>query len=176
MRIPFTNLELKTFVINRLPGQASTISRLTYSGVSVTEETALNCVAVWACIRLLSETLASLPLHLYKRLPRGKERSASHPLYKILHDRPNEDMNSFTFRETLMSHLVSWGNAYAYIDWENYTTVKQLIPLRPDRMLIKRDNETGKIVYLYSPLNEKIASTGMVTFPSWRILHIPGLG
>lgn len=178
MRIPFTNLELKTFVINRIPGQElSILSHSTYSGVSVTEETALNCIAVYACIHLLAETLASLPLHLYRRLPRGKERATDMALYNILHNNPNPEMTSFTFRETLMAHLVGWGNAYAYIDWEDYTTVKQLIPLRPDRMQVKRDTETKKIVYQYSPINESIPTAGgFLNFPSWRIFHIPGLG
>ena len=87
----------------------------TKSGVKVTEETALNFSAVWACVRILSETIASLPLGVFKKTNDGKELLLSHPVYKLLHDEPNEFMSSFTFRETLMAFVVLWGNGYAKI-------------------------------------------------------------
>jgi HK97 family phage portal protein len=138
-----------------------------YTGKSVTETTALATVAVYACVRILSETLASLPLILYRRLPRGKERATNHPLYKLLHDFPNPEMSGFNFKETLMAHLVTWGNAYAEIEWEDRLTVKGLWPLRPDRIQVVRENE--EIVYKYN------SPKGMVRLPSYRVLHIPGL-
>jgi HK97 family phage portal protein len=138
-----------------------------YTGKSVTEATALATVAVYACVRILSETLASLPLILYRRLPRGKERATDHPLYSILHDSPNPEMSAFNFKEALMAHLVTWGNNYAEIEWEDRLTVKGLWPLRPDRIQAVRENEN--IVYKYN------SPTGMVSLPSYRVLHIPGL-
>lgn len=141
------------------------------TGTKISEQTALNSVAVFACVRLLSETLASIPLPLYQRLTnRGKRRAFEHPLYSLLHDSPNPEMTSFNFREALMSHVALWGNAYAEIDWNmKKGRPIALWPLRPDRMRVKRDK--GKLFYYYRlpDGNEKI-------LPSYRVLHIPGLG
>lgn len=80
------------------------------SGKRVTDRTALQHIAVYACVRVLSEAIAQLPLHLYKYNDNGKERVPQHPLYFLLHDQPNPEMTSFVFRETLMSHLLIYGN------------------------------------------------------------------
>ena len=85
------------------------------SGKVVTERNAFQLTTVYACVRILAETIASLPLHTYKITPEGREKATDHPLYHILHDEPNPDMTSFVFRETLMGHLLVWGNAYAQI-------------------------------------------------------------
>ena len=87
----------------------------TTSGKSVNERSAMQMTAVYACVRILSEAVASLPLNIYRYKAAGKERVYDHPLYHILHDEPNPEMTSFVFRETLMSHLLIWGNAYAQI-------------------------------------------------------------
>jgi hypothetical protein len=131
MKIPFLKKLLGNSVgstISRVDDPLNLYWRRSNTGASVTETTALSVVAVYACVRILSETLASLPLLLYRRLDRGKQRAGDHPLYQLLHDIPNPEMNSFTFRETLMAHLVTWGNAYAEIEWDNYTQVKALLP------------------------------------------------
>lgn len=86
------------------------------SGKCVTERSAMQMTAVYACVRILSEAVAGLPLHLYKWGDSGsKEKAVEHPLYFLLHDEPNKEMTSFIFRETLMTHLLLWGNAYAQI-------------------------------------------------------------
>ena len=85
------------------------------SGKSVNEMTAMQTTAVYACVRILSEAIASLPIHVYRYKDGGKEMVCDHPLYTLLHDEPNPEMISFVFRETLMSHLLIWGNAYAQI-------------------------------------------------------------
>ena len=86
------------------------------SGKTVTERSAMQMTAVYSCVRVLSEAIASLPLHLYKITDEGsKEKATDHPLYFILHDEPNPEMTSFVFRETLMTHLLLWGNAYAQV-------------------------------------------------------------
>ena len=85
------------------------------SGKAVNEKTALQTTAVYACVRILAETIASLPLHTYRYSPSGKEKAETHPLYYLLHSEPNPEMTSFVFRETLMGHLLLWGNAYAQI-------------------------------------------------------------
>ena len=88
----------------------------TPAGKSVTEKTAMQMTAVYACVRILSEAVAGLPLHLYKYNDSGgKSKAIEHPLYRLLHDEPNSEMRSFVFRETLMTHLLLWGNAYAQV-------------------------------------------------------------
>ncbi len=138
------------------------------SGIAISENAALGCVPYWACVRLLSETLASLPLIVYRRLERGKERATDHPLYRLLHDEPNSEMDSFSFLETLMSHLVTTGNAYAFIDWEDYTTVKALWVMNPSKITVTRNGK--EIEYQYQ------SDTQRVKLPYYSVWHIPGLG
>lgn len=86
------------------------------AGKNVSERSAMQMTAVYACVRILSEAVACLPVHLYKYNDAGgKEKASEHPLYHLLHDEPNPEMTSFIFRETLMTHLLLWGNAYAQV-------------------------------------------------------------
>ena len=101
---------------NRVGGGWSFLFGGTTSGKAVNERTAMQTSAVYACVRILAESVAGLPLHVYERTVNGsKSTKPSHPLYRLLHDEPNREMTSFVFRETLMSHLLLWGNAYAQI-------------------------------------------------------------
>lgn len=140
------------------------------AGVNISEYNAMTSTAVYACVKVLSETIASLPLPLYRRLERGKEKATYHPLYFLLHDMPNPDMTSFTFRETLMSHLLLWGNAYAQVIRDERGHVVELWPLLPDRMSAERDLENGKLVYKYLKDGQQILLN------QEQVLHIPGLG
>lgn len=90
------------------------------SGINVTEGTALNFSAVWACNKVLAETVASLPLHIYERQGEGSIKAVNHPLYSLLHDTPNNLQTSFSFREQMQSYINLWGNAYAYIQTDKY--------------------------------------------------------
>jgi HK97 family phage portal protein len=110
----------------------------TSSGKTVNERTAMQTAAVYACVRILCETVASLPLHTYRHTVGGKEKAKNHRLYYLLHDEPNPEMTSFVFRETLMSHLLLWGNAYAQIVRDGRGNVLSLYPLLPDRMAVDR--------------------------------------
>lgn len=150
----------------------------TTSGKVVNEFTAMQTTAVYACVRILAETIAALPLQLYRYTPTGKQRVFQHPLYHLLHDEPNPEMTSFVFRETLMSHLLIWGNAYAQIIRDGLGRVQSLYPLRPDKMQVCRDN-SGRIYYLYtktSDENPNIKPYGQVRLEKEDVLHIPGLG
>lgn len=139
------------------------------TGVTVTPDSSMRASAVYACVRILAESIASLPLIMYRRVgDDGRERAKAHPLYPIVHSSPNDDQTSFEFRETLQNHLALRGNAYAFIDWSFGGRVKQLIPLDPDRMTVRRDK--GKIVYEYQYLDNSIE-----TFSSEEILHLKGL-
>ena len=82
------------------------------SGKSVTERSSMQMTAVYSCVRILAEAVAGLPLQFYQYCKDGsKEKAIDHPLYFLLHDEPNPEMTSFVFRETLMTHLLLWGNA-----------------------------------------------------------------
>lgn len=151
----------------------------TSSGNVVTERTAMQTTAVYACVRVLSEAIAGLPLNLYRYTPDGgKEKAINHPLYRLLHDAPNPEMTSFIFRETLMSHLLLWGNAYAQIIRNGMGEVVGLYPLMPDRMEVDRDEE-GNLVYIYTKYFDEAGARHryeQVKLPAWQVLHIPGLG
>ncbi len=151
----------------------------TSAGKPVNEQTAMQMTAVYSCVRILSETLAGLPLHVYKYNDSGgKEKNLKHPLYKLLHDEPNPEMTSFAFRETLMSHLLLWGNAYAQIIRNARGEVISLYPLMPNKMTVDRDS-SGRLFYLYQRGNEDVPSLGrenQVYLSPSDVLHIPGLG
>ena len=121
----------------------------TTSGKAVTERSAMQMTAVYSCVRILAEAVAGLPLHLYKYTDGGgKEKALDHPLYRLLHDEPNPEMSSFVFRETLMTHLLLWGNAYAQIIRNGKGEVIALYPLMPNKMSVDRD-ENGRLYYTY---------------------------
>lgn len=151
----------------------------TTSGKPVNERTAMQTTAVYACVRILAEAVASLPLHVYEyQDDGGKKLVHDHPLYYLLHDEPNPEMTSFVFRETLMSHLLIWGNAYAQIIRDGAGRVLGLYPLLPDKMDVQRD-EKGNIYYVYSrnsDENPMFKEYGNIRLKAEDVLHIPGLG
>lgn len=164
---------------NRIGGGWSFLFGGTTSGKTVNERTAMQTTAVYACVRILSEAVAGLPLHIYRyRSDGGKERTPLHPLYHLLHDEPNPEMTSFVFRETLMSHLLLWGNAYAQVVRNGRGQAVALYPLLPSKMDVSRA-ANGELLYTYyrdadeTGLNPK---GGYITLRRDEVLHIPGLG
>ena len=151
----------------------------TTSGKNVNERSAMQVTAVYACVRILSESIAGLPLHAYRYLKDGaKEKAINHPLYRLLHDEPNPEMTSFVFRETLMSHLLLWGNAYAQIIRNGKGEILSLYPLMPNRMTVDRASN-GEIYYTYmvnDSDNPTLKAQGQVYLRKDDVLHIPGLG
>ena len=148
------------------------------SGKTVTERSAMQITAVYSCVRILAEAIAGLPLHLYTyKEDGGKEKAIGHPLYLLLHDEPNPEMSSFVFRETLMTHLLLWGNAYAQIIRNGKGEVVALYPLMPNRMTVDRDS-SGQLFYSYQMNNSDAPTmkTGTVILKPSDVLHIPGLG
>ena len=150
----------------------------TTSGKAVTERSAMQMTAVYSCVRILAEAIAGLPLHLYRYTPDGsKVKAVDHPLYLLLHDEPNPEMSSFVFRETLMTHLLLWGNAYAQIIRNGKNEIVALYPLMPNKMTVDRD-EAGRLYYTYyRGSDEAIKDKDFaVTLHPSDVLHIPGLG
>ena len=150
----------------------------THAGKRVNDRTAMQIIAVYACVRVLSEAIAQLPLHVYQYTDNGKERVPRHPLYFLLHDQPNPEMTSFVFRETLMTHLLIYGNAYAQIIRNGRGDVIGLYPLMPDKVRVDRDDR-GRLIYRYSRYDEhnpNFKQQGEIILPMEQVLHIPGLG
>ena len=153
---------------NRVGGGWSFLFGGTTSGKTVNERTAMQTTAVYACVRILSEAVAGLPLHIYRyRTDGGKERIPMHPLYHLLHDEPNPEMTSFVFRETLMSHLLLWGNAYAQVVRNGRGQAVALYPLLPSKMDVSRA-ANGELLYTYYRDADETRSAVMrfSTFPA----------
>ena len=148
------------------------------AGKNVNERSAMQMTAVYACVRILSEAIAGLPLHMYHyKDDGGKEKAFDHNLYHLLHDEPNPEMTSFVFRETLMTHLLLWGNAYAQIIRNGKGEVIALYPLMPNRMTVNRDSN-GMLYYQYQKSNDDaptMEGSSVILSPS-EVLHVPGLG
>ena len=148
------------------------------AGKYVNERSAMQMTAVYACVRILSEAVAGLPLHLYRYNDTGgKEKAVDHPLYTLLHDEPNPEMSSFVFRETLMIHLLLYGNAYAQIVRNGKGEVIGLYPLMPSKMTVNRD-ENGRLYYSYVHSTDEadtMKNETVILRPS-DVLHVPGLG
>lgn len=137
------------------------------AGVSITPESALKYGPVFAAVRLISQSIASLPLHIYKRDGKNKERFPKHPVNSLLHDSPNPEMTAIIFRELLSVHALLWGNAYAYIDRNNAGMPLELLPLLPDRTYAER--KKGVLLYFTTVNNTKL-----MLRPD-QVLHIPAL-
>ena len=140
------------------------------SGKSVTARSAIQLSTVYACVRVISETVASLPLNVFEVTERGGVKALEHPLQRLLHDEPNPEMTSFVWRETMLSHLLLWGNSYCQIIRNGRNGIVGLYPLLPDHMEVDRDSK-GRLTYTYTTGEGRI-----VRLAPEEVLHIPGLG
>lgn len=173
LRIPFTNLSLRMNLSAKSDGRwlGSADDLGTVFNGRVTEEKALGIDAVFACVNLYARTLASMPLLLYEKTPDGKRRAVNHPLYRLLHNEPNPNMTSHNFRKIMEASLKLWGNAYAWIEFDNSWRVKYLWPLLPGNVFPQRSLQTGELFYdavLYNGESRR--------FRAYEMVHIPGLG
>lgn len=140
------------------------------AGVVVNEDNALENSAVNACVRVIGETIASLPIHIYQTDDEnGRHLAKRHHLYKLLKRQPNPETIAFTFYYTIMTHLLIYGNAFIYLDRQQNMNplVKGLYILQPWEVAVKRNPETMELEYT-------IAGNPN-TFTRDHILHIPGL-
>lgn len=173
LRIPFTNLSLRMNLSAKSDGRwlGSADDLGTVFNGRVTEEKALGIDAVFACVNLYARTLASMPLLLYEKTPDGKRRAVNHPLYRLLHNEPNPNMTSHNFRKIMEASLKLWGNAYAWIEFDNSWRVKYLWPLLPGNVFPQRSLQTGELFYdavLYNGESRR--------FRAYEMVHISGLG
>lgn len=139
------------------------------SGVSVTPDSAMRLSAVSACVRLIAESIASLPLHVYRRGPDdGRTRDNTTAAYRLLHDAPNAIMTSFTWRETMVAQVLLHGNAYAIILRANNGEPLELLPVEPARVRVLK-TASGELAYDVGldKLGARVSQ--------WDMIHVPGL-
>ncbi len=145
--------------------------RPTQTGIRISNNKALNYSAVFNAVQIISGTVASLPLILYKRLgEKEKERAVNHPLYNVLHNQANPEMTSYVWREVSQAHLLLWGNSYSHIIRNAALQVIELWPISPAAVEVTR-NDARKIIYIVKEGDGKKR-----TYQADDILHIPGLG
>lgn len=167
---------IKSFITDRIESRKTTLGdlsdRRTSSGVAVTPQSAMRTSAVWACMRVLSFSLASLPLHIYVDLPGGgREKAINLPAYNLLHSTPNREISSFTFRKVGMAQLCLYGNAYAEIEPDNFGYPKALWPL-PAWCVEPLKTRAGDLFYRIT-----MPDTGeQKNLQADRVLHVMGLG
>lgn len=147
---------------------ASLASSGSAAGKAVTPDTVLQLATAWSCIRLLSETIGTLPLQVYQRQGEVKSLARDHLLYGLLHDSPNSDQTAAEFVEAMIACLCLWGNFYAKKEFlgKRLVAIEQL---RPDRMTVKR-NAMGRRVYVYS------GGAEAKTYDEDAIFHVRGFG
>jgi len=138
----------------------------TESGLHLKDERAMQLSAVWSCVRLISETVGSLPLGVYEKTPAGRVPAEDHYLHELLRVSPNALMSPLEFREAMTLALALWGNAYAYIERNSAGRPVSLMPLHPAHMTPVR--EAGGLMYHYNTLK------GEMIYAKESIFHLKG--
>lgn len=162
-------LDQEAQAVESYPGTYVPIEELQrWTGLGVSPEVALNFIAVYQCVRVLSNTFAMLPLKLYRRLADGgKEEAVDHPLYRTFHLLPNPDMTSYVWRKRAMQDLATWGNHFSEITRDPLGGAS-LWPIRPDRIEVKW-GANGRKTYTYlSPV------TGRKELKPGTVFHMQG--
>jgi HK97 family phage portal protein len=149
-----------------------TSGRKTAAGTNVGPSSALGLPSYFACVRVLAEDTAKLPLKIYRESPDGTKRvDTDHPASRILRRVPNREMTPFTVRETLTSWAAGWGNGYAEIVRDNAGRLQELAPIHPSRVTVKRID--GRIIY---EIRSDIAGYQTVHLEAHEVFHLHGLG
>ena len=143
-------------------------SRVSDAGENVTESSSLSLSAVWACTNLLSGTISSLPLLVYREVGGKREAAKDHPLYSVLHSSPNYDQTAVDFWDFMGAAIELWGNAYAEIE-RTGSRVTSLSPINPALMVVRR-KQNGEIEYQWSDEGQAKTATDK------GVLHIRGFG
>lgn len=120
-------------------------------GIHITTKNALQTTAVFACVRLISESIASLPLFLYRKTDTGKEKATDLPLYGVLHDVPNPETDSFQFWQAFVSNMLIYGRGYAEVVRDNAGRVAQMWNITTPFVRIQRNSDTQELEYAVTP-------------------------
>lgn len=145
------------------------------AGIQVNEHTALTYSAVWAAVRRISESLAGLPLRVYRKIDANRIVDTYHPSARLLLSRPNPEMTWFTFLELLQAHVLITGNGYAEIEFDRNANPKNLWPLTPNRVRPHR-RPNGSLAYDIYPGSYLEHKTPTHTIEPVQMLHVKGLG
>lgn len=162
------------WLVKSVAGRVTTIQSAaggndSYSGEIVNQQTAMQIATVWACIRLISETIATLPMIMYERDAKGGRKVAGeHWLYRLLHDQPNANMTAVEFWECVVAQICLWGNAFVLKSYIGNRIVS-LDPLKPSLMKVKTD-VNGDLYYEYT------TASGIKTYTEKEIWHVKGFG
>lgn len=157
-------------VFRSRPSQTRVYLPQAQAGIRVTEDTALTMTTFWACVRVISQTLAALHWGVFERLPEGR-KPARPAVSWLLNHRPNPEMTAVAFREALMAHVLTWGNGYAEILFDMAGNPSQLWLIAPDRVFPERNEATGELQY-----RVMYESGEQVLLPPERVFHVHGLG
>jgi len=146
------------------------LTQMTQAGQNVDEESALTYSTVWACVSVISKSMATLPWCVYQKTKTGRKESSEHPVYWLLHNQPNPEMTPAVFKNILTAHVLTWGNAFCEIERDQMGRPYWLWPITPDRVRVERA-DGGSIVY-----RVKNDRAGDSLIPAADMLHIRGLG
>lgn len=152
----------------REPGGWHSSGSVGDSGEAVNDQSALGLSAVWACVNLLSGTIATLPLMVYRPVGGERQVDRANPLYRVLHDSPNFDQTAVDFWEFVNASLELWGNAYARIE-RSAGQVRGLHPINPALMSVRRLSN-GTLEYRWTEEGKSYVETDRT------MLHIRGFG
>lgn len=145
----------------------------TDSGIDISEETATNFSAVYSAVRVIAESVAVLPLQIFKRTNKGRDLLRDHPLYRLLHDEPNKYQTSYVHRETQTAFQCLWGNSYAKIIRDSLQRPAELDPIHPSLVYVNHDEKTNKLFYVING-KEIIEQTDMIHIPALSFDGIKG--
>lgn len=161
----------KSWILSDVRGYRADVGTMggTAAGQSVTVNSALQLSVVWACVRLIAETISTLPLFLYQKNGALRKLAPDHPLYVLIHDQPNADMTAVEFWEAVVSQLCLWGNSYVLKSFNSLGHLVALDPLLPDLMTVRRDRY-GVVTFIYAD------PAGQKTYTERDIWHVKGFG
>lgn len=147
-----------------------------WAGPSITDiivnaDTALTVGAFHAGVRLIAEDIASMPRHVFERRDKTRRMAIEHPSYAAIALDPNPEMTAMVWEETMIGHLLTWGNCYAEKELNGMGQTVRLWPLRPDRMTVERAPGTNRRIYKY-----RLPNGERIELPQHRVFHVPGFG
>ena len=159
-------------------GIQSYVSSWAWTGKTISPDNAMEAPTVYACVRLISQTLARMPWQVLRNSADGASNDVTHPVYQLLNGEANEDMTSFVFREAQISDCLLYGNSFAYISRSAAGTPIALERLRPDLCYLQRDPQNQPFYKYWSGKAQEGASADIInrTFRPYDILHIVGPG
>lgn len=160
---------VRALLLRRSPGEARIYVSQRQAGVLVNEDTAMTLAEWWACVSVISRTVASLPWGVFERSEKGRTE-LDNQIAWLLNNRPNPETSAFSFREALVAHAINWGNGYAEIQFDLSGRASNLWLMTPDRVTPDR-NEADALVYKVSDPNG-----GQRILTADNVFHLHGLG